>query len=139
MRTDKEDIYRIKSKTDWMKDAANALISVTTPEMRFMMRVNGFQAFEQKARIAFNEDAGLRFTSIELRKIFAMVMYWHRLHESHVQPILEKQYDETRRRTWKADEEISDDDRAEAEAVMTERVDRGVMQTEEHRGKRVIH
>lgn len=57
----------------WVRDAARALISATTPPRRYALVKAGYLAFQAIAGTALNNGTPFRFGAEELRWIFAML------------------------------------------------------------------
>lgn len=131
------DPFACKSRKEWMVEAAKVFIAVTTPNHRYMFLREGFPAFQKPATVLFREHAGLHFTNNEIRKIYDMIAGYCDFKEKHLYAFLERAYQETRARSWKADEEPSAD-AALDDLIETERVHRGVAEKRAYKGKRRV-
>lgn len=133
-RGTESDPFACKSRKEWLVDACKAFIACTTPAHRYMFVKEGFLPFQKMAGPMFKEFAGLHFSNSEVRLIYDMLRGWTQFKEAHLWPFLEMAFEETRRRSWKADEEPTADDR-DNDVVETERVHRGVAEKKAYKGR----
>lgn len=126
------DLYYLGLKrSEWVTQAARAIISSSDPELRFLILKGGFVHFERKTRIEMEENAGIKFTSAELRKIFEAIEWWCRKKGEHWKqwPLFELAYNRIRRgEKWRAS-----DLRKQADLM------RDIILTENANGRKQVH
>lgn len=117
-------------RTEWVTQAARALISTHSPALRFLIIKAGFVHFQNKVIPAFDHEVNIKFTSSEARKMFEALVWWanKKGEVRFIWPTLEKAYASMRRgEKWKASTL-----REQSEMLVT-------IDTENANGRRMVH
>lgn len=91
------DIVNGKAWGLWVRDAARALVSATTPPRRYAMVRAGFHTFQQIAGPELNNGTPFRFGTVELRWIFDMLVRQAK-RDVKLYPDLERDFENRRSR-----------------------------------------
>lgn len=89
------DIVNGKRWGLWVRDAARALVSATTPKRRYAIVRAGFFTFQQIAGPELNNQTPFRFGTVELRWIFDMLERQAK-RDMKLYPTLERDFDNRR-------------------------------------------
>lgn len=88
-----------KARKAWVADAAKAMVSATTPSGRWLLLRDGYYHFERVAPALFDQMAGFKFTSQEIRFIWFFLSEYVHLHERHLASVIQAEHERERTRS----------------------------------------